>query len=39
VVQAMRFAGGVRIPFGGEERPLRTRDDQLIHFPPRRLPL
>lgn len=39
VVQAMRYIGGVRISAGDQERPLRTRDDQLIHFPPRRLPL
>jgi hypothetical protein len=42
VVRALRpgqSAASFRITPDGEERPLRDRDDQLIHFPPRRLPL
>jgi hypothetical protein len=39
LVQTMRSTVGVRIIGDGGERPLRSRDDQLIHFPPRRLPL
>lgn len=31
--------GGGRSTADGEERPLRAHDEQVIHFPPRRLPL
>lgn len=32
-------AGATRFTADGEERPLRDHDEQLIHFPPRRMPL
>jgi hypothetical protein len=36
-IPALSAPGGVRIGTGGEPQSLRARDDQLIHFPPRRL--
>lgn len=32
-------ADGSRITVDGEERPLRRHDAQVVHFPPRKLPL